>query len=286
METLLQPNVVPLREMLESRLDDGEIKLPVLPVVATQVIAMANNDDIDLSDLSQLIHKDQALAGHVLRIANSVLFAGNTAIVSLQQAIARLGVNMIGEMATVISIQGQVFKAKGFGKEIDQVWKHALLSGFYGKEIARAMRKNVEAQFLCGLLHTIGKPILFQTISDIQEEKGLIPQNEANIPQLIDLLHPRTGQLACEKWKLPRQVQACCSFYLNRDKTSEFQDSVAMTYLGSRLAEWCLDGSELSIDTLRQEPVFTELNFYPDEVDALLEKRETVLNLMETMVQA
>ena len=42
----------------------------------------------------------------------------------------------------------------------------------YAKEIARLRRSNVEGAFLCGLLHDIGKPVLLQTLVDIQRSFG------------------------------------------------------------------------------------------------------------------
>ena len=285
METLCPTPASALSDHLITRLNEGDIKLPVLPVVATQVIGMASNENTDLSELSQLIHKDQALAGHVLRIANSALFAGNVMVVSLQQAIARLGVNMVGEMATVISIQGQVFQAKGFENKVHQVWEHALLSGFFSKEIARAVRRNVEAQFLCGLLHTIGKPILFEMIADIQKSLET-HASENEVIQLTDKLAPRAGYLAAVKWNLPKQVQACCAYALNRNKTTEFTEPVSMTYLANRMAIWCLSDGAITEEAIRIDKVMTELNLYPDEVEALFEKRATVEEIVKTMMRS
>jgi HD-like signal output (HDOD) protein len=283
METTCTTGLTSLSDALISKLNDGDIKLPVLPAVATQVIGMASNETTNLSELSELIHKDQALAGHVLRIANSALFAGNVAVVSLQQAIARLGVNMIGEMAAVISIKGQVFKAKGFENLINQVWEHALLSGFFSKEIARASRRNVEAQFLCGLLHTIGKPVLFQMIADLKATYKFEVKEET-VRDLTNTLAPRAGQLAAVKWELPRQVQACCAFTFCREKANKFKDPVCMTYLANRLGHWCQSEEEIGIDDIRKDPVMAELNFYPDEVEALIEKREAVEKVVQTMM--
>jgi len=283
METVCPQSETELRETLIRHLNAGEISLPVLPAVATQVIGMASNDSSDLSDLSKLIHQDQALAGHVLRIANSALFAGSTAVVSLQQAIARLGMSMISEIATVISIQGQVFKAKGFEAEVHEVWLHALYSGFYGKELARVARQNVESQFLCGLLHTIGKPILFQMIGDLQRNASPAP-SKASVTQIIESLHPRAGQLACEKWNLPRRIQDCCAFSQCRDKSTDFADAVRMTYLGGILAGWCVAEDASLESDIRKDPVLAELNFYPDEVDAIIEKRGAVTEVVNSLL--
>ena len=50
--------------------------LPVLPQVAGQVVSLSNDPNAELGELSSLIHQDQALAGHLLRISNSVAYRG------------------------------------------------------------------------------------------------------------------------------------------------------------------------------------------------------------------
>ena len=57
-----------------------------------------------------------------------------------------------------------------------------------------------------------------------------------------------------------------------------------MTYLASRLGKWCQTEEEISIDEIQNDPVMAELNFYPDEVGALIEKRETVEKIVQTMM--
>jgi len=153
-----------LSDELERMVLEGNIKLPVLPVVATQVINMAANPNADLEDLSELVHQDQSLAGHILRISNSALFSGAIPIRSLKDAINRLGFAAIREMATVITVKGQVFQSKQFSREIEQVWLHALISGTYGKMIAIQISTESDIPFICGLLHTVGNRSSFRPL--------------------------------------------------------------------------------------------------------------------------
>lgn len=60
-----------LEQALLKKLERGDIELPLLPQVASQVMALTSDPSADAAKLSALIHQDQALAAHVLRIANS-----------------------------------------------------------------------------------------------------------------------------------------------------------------------------------------------------------------------
>ena len=112
-----------------------------MPRVASKVFTLTNDPDAEVSELSQLIHSDQSIASHVLRIANSATYGGGDQIVSLQQAVARLGMNLLGEIAIAVSIQSDIFKAPGYEAQITQLLRPALASGAYGQEIARKRRR-------------------------------------------------------------------------------------------------------------------------------------------------
>ena len=99
--------ILSLSNLLSEGIDSGKIKVPILPRVAGQVLKLTNNADAEMEDFSRLIHTDQALASHVLRIANSAAFSRGTQIISLKQAVARLGMRLLAEIAVAISVQQQ-----------------------------------------------------------------------------------------------------------------------------------------------------------------------------------
>ena len=80
--------------VLEERLNSSNLELPVMPRVASKVFTLTNDPKSEVSDLSKLIHSDQSIASHVLRIANSAAYGGGEQIVSLQQAVTRLGMKL------------------------------------------------------------------------------------------------------------------------------------------------------------------------------------------------
>src|ERR687897_3733352 len=129
-----------LRSLIADQLRKGNVDLPLLPVVAHQVLMLSSDPNADATKLSTLIQQDQALAGKILHIANSPAYLPRSPIVSLQQAIAWLGLNMLAGLAFSISVQNGVFTIKGYEKEVRTLWHQALASGLYGKEIARRIR--------------------------------------------------------------------------------------------------------------------------------------------------
>src|SRR5690242_15336739 len=127
-----------LEPVLVQRIGEGKIELPLLPQVAGQVMALTNDPSADAARLSALIHQDQSLAAHVLRIANSPAYMPRTPIVSLQHAVAMLGINLLSEIALTVSLKNSTLQVPGYEADVKQLWRHALASGL-PKQVSEAI---------------------------------------------------------------------------------------------------------------------------------------------------
>ena len=267
---------------LSDLIDSKSLKLPVLPEIPSRVLAMTTNPEMRISELSDLIHRDQALAGHVLRISNSAAYAGTRQIASLTQAVARLGARLVGDIAFSISLQSEVFQVKGFEKVVERLWQQALAAGLFGKEIARIRRKNVEAQYLCGLLHGVGKPVILQATIDLQEPLNVQLDTEtAEI--LMQDFHASVGSILTFSWGLPDQVSKACMYYNAYDEATVYQQLIIGTYLSNQLARLLDTEEPLSKDDLIDDPAFQAINLYPEDIERLFDKQDHVQELLRAM---
>ncbi len=274
----------PLRAAVAHRLAAGQLSLPMLPRVASQVIALVGNPTTDANRLSELIHRDPALAGQVLRIANSPAYMPRMPIVSLQQAVSRLGLNIVSEIAFAASLQSGVFRVPGYESVLNQLWRHALASGAFAKEIARVRRLNVESAFLCGLLHSVGKPALLQLVNDVVKSNSMRVGPIALLALLEDL-HTIVGVRIAEQWCLPKPVAASIEHCTAYARAGGFRQEAMITFLADRLATHSLEPARLGGDDgFRDTPAIADLNLYPDDVTGLLARREKVLELVAAMV--
>ena len=274
-----------LRDRISQQLEAGDLDLPLLPVVANQVLMLSNDPNADATKLSALIQQDQALAGQILRIANSPAYLPRSPIVSLQQAIAWLGMNMLAGLAFSVSVQSGVFKVKGYEKEVRELWRQSLATGLFGKEIARRQRHNVENAFLCGILHTIGKPVLIHLILQAKTNSTESP-SWSLIDSLIHELHIPAGVKLAEAWQLPQPVQEAIRCYpdeMYSQATSPTKGAM-ITCLADHMASALLDPSSLDEDGLRALPVVQDLNFYPEDMDALFDLRDPIKTSVESFL--
>ena len=56
-----------------------------------------------------------------------------------------------------------------------------------------------------------------------------------------------------------------------------------MTYVTDLLASWLAPTKKLKERDIRKDPVFSLLNFYPDEVSELINLRSEVLSVVQSM---
>ncbi|MEW6246274.1 MAG: HDOD domain-containing protein [Nitrospirota bacterium] len=271
-----------LEQQLARRIESGAVDLPLLPQVASRVMVLANDPSADAARLSALIHQDQALAAHVLRIANSPAYMPRTPIVSLQHAVAMLGMALLSEIAFTASLKAGAYQVPGYEAEVRQLWRHALGSGAYAKEIARLRRHNVESAYLCGLLHAIGKPVVLRMVAMLSKEYQ-VPVERDTLMILLEGYHARVGTMIAEKWGLPKQVAEAIAYSACYDQAPTFRQEVMITCLADRLATYVLEADVFDDLTVCDHPVFGDLNLYPNDVDTLLNARDRILAVVEAM---
>ena len=220
----------PVRVALQKVLA-GELELPLLPDTASRVMSLCNDDKCDARNLSEMIQRDQALAGHVLRVSNSAAYAPKEPIVSLQQSVSRLGIGTICEIAMAVALKGRIFQVPGFQARIRELWVHSSATGMFAKEIARLLRRNVESAFMCGLLHDVGKPLVMQLMCDLAKQR-----NAKSIPPLVmeaamDEFHCEVGCRMVERWQLAEWMTEAIRFHHDHAQACTYRDEAMIQRL-------------------------------------------------------
>jgi putative nucleotidyltransferase with HDIG domain len=279
--TLAPPTLSPLvRKKLEERITGGQLELPVLPEVASQVVTLSNDPNADMRKMASLVQRDQAMAGHLMRLANSPFYAPKTPLVSLDQVVSRMGMKKVREIALVISCQSKVFAVPGHEATVKKLFRHSLAAAAFAQEIARSRRWNVEEAFLCGLLHDVGRPVLLQELVDLHAEANLPFQADA-AAELMSLRHAEVGSTLVNGWSLPARLGETILHHHFPSRSTTAAQTAMMTNLADDLAHLLLEDERTVTEAqIREHPMLTPLNLYPDEMEALLAKRPTVLGMI------
>lgn len=269
-----------LREMLVGEIEADRLELPVLPETAAAVMEAVRDENTGARRLADIIERDQSLAAHLLRVANSAAFNRGQPIVSLPQAINRLGVASVAEIVTAVAVQGKVFRVQRFEAHLRRLWQHSAAAGVWAREIARQRRRNVEGAFLCGLLHDIGEPVLLQAVAQF-EWRDKKPFDDADVFAVMEELHAQVGGVLVSRWALADWMADAIAWHHTPEAAPRHEEEAMTTCLADHLAHWALERPEDDTEALRALPILRDLNIYPEELDQLLAARECVLAITE-----
>jgi putative nucleotidyltransferase with HDIG domain len=274
-----------LSRVFARQIATGKMELPPLPATASEVLSLCQQEATDAARLSAVIHRDQTLASNVLRVANSAAHAGQVPCTALQQAVSRLGMQLVTEIAMAVAVRGRMFANPDCAELLGALWRHSVLAGFYTKEIARMRRRNVEIAFLCGLLHDVGKAALLNGVDRVLGAERMA----APVAELVAAVreqHVAAGALLAATWKLPDQVAEAIACHHDPALAPRFSDLARMVRLADRLAHFAapdaLDDTPTEAE-LRADDGLVALNLYPDQVDALLAMTARALQVAEGM---
>ena len=153
---------MPIHNALADQLSNLK-HIPTLPHILLQLIKTCNEENGSLKDISKVIEKDPALTARVLRLVNSAYYANKHRIFNVDGAVGFLGTNAIKNIAICSSVH-EVFQTVNSktGFNLKQFWWHSLRCAVLAKLIAKNRNfHNPDEAFLSGMLHDIGKIILW-----------------------------------------------------------------------------------------------------------------------------
>jgi len=187
--------------------------LPTLPTVAMEVMRTVSDRNSSMSQLVDVIEMDVSLTGKILRTANSAYYGVPRKIDNLKMALVVIGMDEIGNLVTTASILKMFPARAGEGTfDVTKFWYHCaavaeLTVGLYD---ALALTKP-GATYVAGLLHDVGRLILFQYFNEYHQEveavikrKG-VPPHVAEM-EVIGVDHGHIGAWLVERWNLPQEI--------------------------------------------------------------------------------
>ena len=179
--------------------------LPTLPHVVQRLAAMISRPTVSAEEIGTIIEKDQVLAAKVLRLANSPFYGFPSRIGSVSHAVIVLGFNVVKGL-TLCASALTIMKDAG----MDQLWRHSLGVAITANLLATKLEiKNPEELFVSGLLHDIGKVVLYVKWPDVGNSikdalKTCTDRSLFDVEQeLTGLSHAEIGGYLAGAWHLP-----------------------------------------------------------------------------------
>jgi HD-like signal output (HDOD) protein len=190
----------------------AHLRLPPFPQVALQVLQLANNENVQLHQLSELISSDPAFASEVLTIANSLLYAPRFPANNVLQAIAVLGANNLQGLCLTVGVRAYMGKALSC-PVMRAIWRHNLASALIADQLASVGFMDRDVAYTSGVMHDIGRLAL--AVIRPREYTLLLQTHSGPPASILTAEHALFGWDHCEAgrqlivdWKLPSEFEA------------------------------------------------------------------------------
>lgn len=177
--------------------------LPAMPHIAGQIMQRLASSDSTPREINGLIAKDQSLAARVLKVANSPYYGASRSVSSTKEAIIFMGFDSISSLIMTAVMKDMSSTVSDAGR---QLWEHSICCAVAAKHIGGALGlQNFDEAFLAGLMHDIGKSVLFQQIPDKMRDVALLVNGGRSFwdaeRELLGFTHAEAGQLLTRKWR-------------------------------------------------------------------------------------
>ncbi len=195
------------------KLLEGIEHLEPLPLTLQRLVVILGKDDINATEIVQVIELDGAVAANILRMANSARFGGRFEITNLRDAVVRLGTSVLLEIALGAQLHTLKTAAPLYDLTEDDLWLHGAAASMAVKAIMRESHNGTIPQIatIAALIHDIGKLIMVRylqadvsTILAICREKQLTFVEAER--EIFGCDHAEVGAAVARKWSFPEPI--------------------------------------------------------------------------------
>ena len=196
-----------------SKVEKKEVKLPEIPSIVFKLNEIIAAPYASASDLANIVNKSPSLATILLRIVNSALYGFPSRIDNISRAVTLIGSKEITHLALGVSIM-DLFR--DIPRDIIDMYsflKHSLACGIISRILASQKNiENTEQFFVSGLLHDIGRLVLFKYFPDQTKILLDVAKNSGKPLNLLEkgylgCRHTDIAKHLLKKWKLPISLE-------------------------------------------------------------------------------
>ena len=187
------------------------VNFPSPAGVATHIIQLAQDRNIEMGKVAKAIGMDPALATKVLRIANSPLYAQRRRSENLRQALIVLGLNAMLTLALSFSLVKSLRGGKPNGVNHPLYWRRALLGATSARVLGEVSGQTLlEELFLAGLLQDIAMLALDRAVPDLYRDTAELQKNHRELAarerKRLGFDHAEVGAWLMKQWNLPERL--------------------------------------------------------------------------------
>ncbi|MEI6211721.1 MAG: HDOD domain-containing protein [bacterium] len=241
--------------------------LPTLPTVIVKLTQAVDDPNTDARRIANLLQDDPALSARVLRLVNSVLYAGSEPIISVQMAASRIGMAGVRNLAIAAAVFQSFRPSPKDAFDRNEFWRHCILCGVASTVLFRRVRGKIKRFYpddilhLSGLVHDIGRIVLDVYFHDAFVA-AMTVSRQSMFP-LVDMErkhigtdHAEVGAWLARRWKMAPAIEQTIRWHHEPDSaTPEHQELAVLCNVANYICNfqqlgWSGDSSPVFLPAL------------------------------------
>lgn len=183
-----------------------------LPQTFHHLNETVSDPNSSMSDIGDVLMSDQALSARILQLANSSFYGFPSRIDTVSHAVTMIGAEQLVALVQGTCVASIFTRIPRELVDMESFWKHCIGCGIAARLIAARRREpNTERFFLLGLLHDIGRLVIFQHLPS--ETTRMLSRCAAEGRPLHEIEretlgydHAAVGGELLRSWKLPGRL--------------------------------------------------------------------------------
>jgi putative nucleotidyltransferase with HDIG domain len=198
---------------------DEELDLASLPTIFMEISEAIGDPRSSSVHIANVISKDTSLSAKLLKIVNSAFYNFPYKVDTISRAVTIIGSRQLSSLAMGASVLRSFQGIPEDLVDMESFWKHSIACGISARMIASFKNiPNTERLFVAGLLHDIGRIILYQSLPD-QMSRILLQAKQTHRflrtieAEVLGVDHAHVGGMLLKKWKFPLAMEQAVAFH-------------------------------------------------------------------------
>lgn len=188
------------------KINNNTLQLASLPDIIFKVNAVLDDETKGISDIAKVIQHEISLSTRIIHISNSPALRGLREVTSMTDAVNRLGVALIKNLAICVSLKDKFNTKNMVHKDLmDETMDISLQRSAYGFLIAKylVLETHPEISLISGLVSKVGHAVMLRYINDSPDLKKL-PEEE--VRNIINQYGDEISEVILSRWSFPAAI--------------------------------------------------------------------------------
>lgn len=229
---------------LEQLIGKGQ-DLPSLPEIYLRVSEQLEDEGSTVQQIGHTVQNDPAITTRVLKMVNSAYYGMPNEVGSVSQAVSLLGRERLKHILIGSVLRGVFSEQENPAFSMQVFWQHSIKTAIIARQLAMQINaiQEPESMFTAGLLHDIGKLLLFKKVPD-----RMLAAEEYMIQKRVDVLtaelsqvgvtHTAVGEALMDHWGLPQLLIDCTRNHHEVVHDGPNRDATHLIYLANCLSTY------------------------------------------------